>query len=198
MKIIAGLNLYKIYQKIWKSNKTVLGERWIWVHLKIHRFPYVCKYIWENMCIHEYTWVYVSTRKYSGVHISMHEFRWVTTMSSSEDTRTDKRIYMCIHEYTIRCMKSRCRRMFATESNNPTFQLDCLQLGHYRTVKTRVAMRSNCFRAKATTRIWTTCNLSFFQLCHTRFVFVFSFFIVCLTLLALQSAAFLFSETEIN
>ena len=47
------------------------------------------------------------------------------------------------------CMKSRCLRMFATERNNQIFQLDRLPSGRYRTLKTRAAIHSNCYRARA-------------------------------------------------
>ena len=48
-----------------------------------------------------------------------------------------------------RCMKSRCLRMFACDNDNQLFELDRLPSGRYRTLKTRVAIRSNCYRANA-------------------------------------------------
>ena len=48
-----------------------------------------------------------------------------------------------------RRMKARCLRMFATQSNNPIFELDRLPSGHYWMVRARVALCSGCYRVQA-------------------------------------------------
>ena len=48
-----------------------------------------------------------------------------------------------------KCVKSRCHRMFACDNDNQLFEPDRLPSGCYRTLKTRVAIRSNCYRASA-------------------------------------------------
>ena len=53
-----------------------------------------------------------------------------------------------IDTLSSRCMKARCLRMFATQGNNPIFELDRLPSGRYRMLKARVALRSNCYECR--------------------------------------------------
>ena len=46
-----------------------------------------------------------------------------------------------------RVMKTRCLRLIASDQDNPVFTFDQLPSGRYKTIKSRVNLRSNCFRA---------------------------------------------------
>ena len=48
-----------------------------------------------------------------------------------------------------RCLKSRCLGMFECDNDNQLFELNRLPSGRYQTLKTRVAIRSNFYRANA-------------------------------------------------
>ena len=45
-----------------------------------------------------------------------------------------------------RVMKTRCLRLVASDQDNPVFTFDQLPSGRYKTIKSQVNLRSNCFR----------------------------------------------------
>ena len=53
----------------------------------------------------------------------------------------------CIDTVYNRVMKTRCLRLVTSDQINPVFTLDQLPSGRYKTIKSRVNLRSNCFRA---------------------------------------------------